>query len=94
MSLNDPTELIHSVKSSTHRLDLMTKELVDEDFSFAQVSGDQEKATGGEDTPQFDERPAKFMSSHMLDRVVGHGARERSRCKGECSHVRADGAQT
>jgi len=72
----------------------MTKELVDEDLSFAQVSGDQERATGGEDAPQFDERPAKFMSSHMLDRVVGRGARERSQCEGECSHVPADGSQT
>ncbi len=54
----------------------MTEELVDEDFPFAQVRGNKERAMGIEDAPQFDERLAKFLSSHMLDRVVGHGARE------------------
>ena len=89
MSLDSLTKLVRSAKSPTDRVDLMAQELVHEDFAFSQMGGNQEKAVTGEDSPQFSERSAEFISSQMLDRVEGDGTGERSGCEGQVADVPA-----
>ena len=94
MSLDGRKEFARPVEGPADGVDLIAQKLVHEDFAFSQMSGDQEKAVRGEDSPQFTEGRSELIPPQVLDRVEGDGAGEGSRREGERAHVPTHRAQT